>query len=200
MAAYSAQLAVAVMSVCACAGLTDPLAAQGATGRGTGQTALTSSYVAAEDASLVTAPLLVRHTAGRTVRASLKAVWRGTGPIPPLDDVTLEFIAFTSFGSRRAEWAFQESHDLTVVIDGTESRTYPGEHEGGVQSSSLIETVSFWVPVADVARIGSARTVEGRLGGWAFTLTPKEIARAREMALYLARDPAAPVPVAERPR
>ena len=193
---------LAVIGICAGAwAMAQTLAAQGATSPGTpAQTALTSSYVASEDVSLVTAPLLVRHMAGRTVRASLKAAWRGTGPLPQVDEVTLEFIAFTSFGSRRAEWAFQESDSLALAIDGAEPRTYPGEREGGVQSSSLVETVSFWVPVADVARIGSARTVEGRLGGWAFTLTPEEIARAREMALYLARDPAAPVPVAERPR
>jgi hypothetical protein len=181
---------------CGCASLV--VAPAVASSGASAQTVLRGAYDRAEDVSFVTGPLLgaVRRN-GMTVEASLRAAWRGTTPPSRLDEVTLEFLASTSASGRLAGWSFRDSHDLTLLIDGTQRRTYPGAYTGSIRGRVLMETVSFWVPVADVARIASARTVEGRLGSWAFTLSPGEIGWAREMALYLAHDPAAPVPTPE---
>jgi hypothetical protein len=91
--------------------------------------------------------------------------------------------------------AFVRDPDLSLLVDDTLRFRYRGRGDfdvgrGGVADESSVVSV----PVADMARISRAATVEGIVGTKRFTLTPSEIIVLREMTLFARRDPAAPRP------
>jgi len=97
----------------------------------------------------------------------------------PVDEIWLQFSESTNV---EGGWQYLDDHGLIFLLDGEERLKFEGEHAGDV-GGRLTETVSFLVNRgADVEKITAAKKVEVRFGKTEFTLSPKEIARLKDLA------------------
>lgn len=77
-----------------------------------------------------------------------------------------------------------------LLDDSVEIRLVEGKH-----SIPFFETLTFPVSLEQATKLGTARSVQGRIGPWEFRLTPGEIARISRLLAYARLRPVAPVPL-----
>jgi hypothetical protein len=130
---------------------------------------------------------------GPAVGLTIHAFHPDTSFTDPLSRVLVVFESTS--GTQTDGWRFLKNNDLVLLLNGTERIALEGAHDGDVGSILIKEVIAFRMSAAELQRVASARTVEGVLGSWRFELKPDEIAKVREMAMYIAKDPNAPVPL-----
>ncbi|HET7234515.1 MAG TPA: hypothetical protein VFJ16_31170 [Longimicrobium sp.] len=156
------------------------------------QTSLRSSYDAMTDRSYISAPLFARTPShGPLISTSLSVTYKGN--VEPVSGFPTVILGVFAYGEN---WALLRESDLVLLVDGNQRLAYKGYWGGDVgRDASTVETVSYAIPAEDFQRISTAKSLEGRMGIWSFTLTEEEISHARQLGLYLRHDPSAPRPV-----
>lgn len=144
---------------------------------------LAADYDAVSDLTTVLTPV----TPGGHPEMTATFSFAGQTQTAPVQQATLRF------EDRSETWKYLRSHDLSVLIDGTERHSFAGDHEGDVSPDARVhEVVTVTVPAAVLERMASARTVALRLGPADWTLTAAEIGRLRTLADAMAMRPYAP--------
>ena len=146
----------------------------------------------------VSAPLLSRTAAGRngtTFSLGLLVEFDDSMAARPLPAVVIAAFAGQRTGGDSE--LFGGEPRLTLRLDGGPPRTYPSRWGRFMHSRSdgrEGQTAYFKISRAELERIARARRVTGRVTSFSFTFGPEQMATLRELALYAARSPWAPVP------
>ena len=151
-----------------------------------------------EECIAVSAPLIDRAAAGRngtSFTLDVFAMFADSAAARPLPAVVIG--AFAGQRSGADGVLFGDGPRLSLRLDGGPPRSYASRWGRFMHSRSENregETAYFRIPRADLERIARARRVTGRVASFAFTFDPEQMAALRELALYAARSPQAPVP------
>jgi hypothetical protein len=156
-----------------------------------------------EECVAVSAPLLSRTATGRsgtTFSLGLLAQFDDSAAARPLPAVVMAAFASQRTGSDSE--LFGGEPRLTLRLDGGPPRTYSSRRSRAMHSrrdGREGQSAYFKIPRTDLERIARARRVTGRVASFSFAFGPEQMAALRELALYAARSPRAPVPRPDGP-
>jgi hypothetical protein len=113
------------------------------------------------------------------IRVTARYSWRGQGTPDPAPHAYLTFDAWPQSG-----WAWRSENQLQVTVEGQRAR-YNGRYDSDTQGDRRHETVTYQIPIGDLAVMADAGRIEGRIGPRSFVFEGADLARLREFVTYI---------------
>lgn len=136
-----------------------------------GQTNLEETILQTPGASTDAAPM----------RLVARYSWRGQGAPSPAPHA---YISVDAYPGGDAGWQWRENNQLQVTVDGQRAR-YNGRYSNETEAGRRHETVTYQIPIGDLAVMAEAARVEGRVGSRQFAMGANELARLRAFVNYI---------------